>query len=159
MNAIRNAIRFTVNGIPQPKGSTRAFMRPGARFPIVTSDNPKVKAWQKVVGLGAAMARGAGVPPLQGPVELVVEFYLARPKYLAKRATPQHLTRPDVDKLTRAVGDALTGICWEDDGQVVRLVASKAYAEQGDQPRATITVRPVELALFQPITQQREAIQ
>lgn len=152
-------LRFTVIGIPQPKGSTRAFMRPGGRFPIVTSDNPKVKAWQKVVGLGAIAARGAGVKPADGAIELEVAFFLARPLRLAKKGTPPHLTRPDVDKLTRAVGDALTGICWHDDGQVVRLVASKAYAEQGDQPRATITVRPIELALFQALTQQTEAIQ
>lgn len=150
-------IRFQVLGVPQPKGSTRAFMRPGSKYPIVTSDNPKVKAWQKVVGLGATMARGAGVPPADGPIELIVEFYLARPKYLARRVTPHHLTRPDVDKLTRAVGDALTGICWKDDGQVIRVVASKQYAEQGDQPGARITVRPVELALFQPVTDVTEA--
>ena len=139
-------IRFTVIGTPQPKGSTRAFMRPGGRFPIVTSDNPKAKAWQKVVGLGAMAARGAGVTPADGPIELEVAFYLQRPQRLARKATPPHLSRPDTDKLTRAIGDAITGIYWKDDGQIVRIVASKAYAAAGEQPRATITVRPLAAA-------------
>ena len=36
-------LRFFVPGIPAPQGSMRAFMRPGARFPVVTADNPKTK--------------------------------------------------------------------------------------------------------------------
>lgn len=152
-------ISFTVIGTPQPKGSTRAFMRPGGRFPIVTSDNPKVKSWQKVVALGAIAARGAGVPVYLGAVQIDVMFYLQRPQRLARKATPVHIIRPDVDKLTRAIFDALIGICFEDDGQVVTVSASKAYAEAGAQPRATITVRPIDLALFTHHSERREAIQ
>lgn len=152
-------LKFTVFGTPQPKGSTRAFMRPGMRYPVVTNDNPKGKAWQKAVALGAIAARGAGKPVERGPIELAIEFYLPRPQRLARKATPPHLTRPDCDKLTRCVGDALTKICWHDDGQIVRIVATKAYAEAGEQPRATITVRAAELALFTSIPQMREAIQ
>lgn len=154
-------IRFTVIGVPQPKGSTRAFMRPGGRFPIVTSDNPKVKAWQKVVGLGAMAARGAGVPAWTGAVDLHVAFYLPRPQRLARKATPPHITRPDCDKLLRAILDSMIGICFADDGQVVSITATKAYAEAGDQPRATITVRPIEAVLFRSNTtiNGKEAIQ
>lgn len=153
-----NAIRFTVYGVPQPKGSTRAFMRPGMRFPVVTSDNPKVKAWQKVIGLGATQARGAGVKPATGPVWLELSFYLARPQRLARKATPAHVTRPDVDKLARAVLDAMKGICYLDDGQVGKVVMEKAYAEAGEQPRATITVRPIAVA-HDTLLSQAEAVQ
>lgn len=152
-------IRFTVFGTPQPKGSTRAFMRPGGRFPIVTSDNPKVKAWQKVVGLGAMAARGAGVEVWAGPVELRVEFFLPRPLRLARKATPPHTTRPDCDKLLRAILDSMIGIVFEDDGQVVAVTAAKSYAEAGGLPRATITIRAADLALFTHVPQGREAIQ
>jgi Holliday junction resolvase RusA-like endonuclease len=141
-------ITFTVYGLPQPKGSVRAFMRPGGRFPIMTSDNPKVKAWQKVVGLGAVAARGAGQEAELGPVELCVTFYLARPQRLARKATPAHLTKPDVDKLLRAILDSMIGICFRDDSQVVKVTATKAYAEADDRPRATITVQSVERATF-----------
>lgn len=141
-------ICFTVAGVPQPKGSARAFMRPGGRFPIVTSDNPKVKAWQRAIALGALAARGAGQTLERGAVELEIVFYLPRPQRLLRKITPPHLTRPDLDKCIRAVGDALTGVLWGDDGQVTRVVATKVYAEAGAQARATITVRSVESALF-----------
>lgn len=152
-------IKFTVMGVPQTKGSMRAFMPKGARFPVVTSTNPHGKAWEKTVALGAVHARGAGVPVYLGGVELELVFYLPRPQRLAKKATPLHTKRPDLDKYIRCIGDALTGICWEDDGQIVRIVASKTYAEAGAQPRATITVRPVALALFTHVPQHTEAIQ
>ncbi len=152
-------ICFTVVGTPQPKGSTRAFMRPGGRFPIVTSDNPKVKAWQRVVGLGAVAARGAGVPVEAGPVELLVSFFLPRPQRLARKATPPHITRPDTDKLLRAILDSMIGICFHDDGQVVSVSAHKHYAEAGEQPRATITVRSIHDGLFIHVPSISEAIQ
>lgn len=152
-------IRFTVFGVPQSKGSTRAFMRPGMRFPVVTSTNPKVKQWERVVALGGVQARGAGVLPASCAIDLEVEFFLPRPLKFAKRAAPPHITRPDTDKLLRAVGDALTGVLWEDDGQIVKLTATKAYAELGDTPKAVITVRPSDLALFRHIGPQLEAHQ
>lgn len=152
-----NPIKFSVIGVPQPKGSTRAFMPKGARFPVVTSDNPKVKQWQRVVALGGMAARGAGILPTSGAVELEVAFFLPRPIRLAKKATPHHLSRPDVDKLSRAVGDALTGILWDDDGQIVKLIATKAYAEAGTEPKAVVTVKPADLALFTNIGPRLEA--
>src|SRR6185369_17739711 len=42
-------IQFVVLGIAQPKGSARAFMPKGARFPVVTSDNRNLKAWERSV--------------------------------------------------------------------------------------------------------------
>lgn len=39
-----------------------------------------------------------------------------------------HSKKPDLDKLVRAVQDALTGIIYKDDGQVCRLTANKNYA-------------------------------
>lgn len=51
-------------------------------------------------------------------------------------ATPA--TRPpDLDKLTRAVLDALTGIVWVDDRQVVALHSTKV---QGATPGVDVTV-------------------
>lgn len=139
---------FTVYGIPQPKGSTRAFMRKGMRYPVVTSDNPRVKTWQRTIGLGAMAARGAGKRPAEGPVELNLIFALPRPQRLAKRNTPPHVTRPDIDKLARAVLDALKGIAFEDDGQVVRVVMAKRYHEADDRPHVHVLVTPEAPELF-----------
>jgi hypothetical protein len=45
--------------------------------------------------------------------------------------TPEHVVKPDLDKLVRAVGDALTGILYRDDAQIVSLNASKRFAGLG----------------------------
>ena len=84
------------------------------------------------------------------PVYLRLEFVLPRPKYhymrgkrgavriersacvpltpWAKDAFP--VGRPDVLKLARAVEDALTGILWSDDAQIVEEVLIKRYGER-----------------------------
>lgn len=51
-----------------------------------------------------------------------------------------HRRRPDLDKLTRGVLDALTGYAWIDDAQVCAIVASKSYAYDGQPPGCRIDV-------------------
>lgn len=59
-------------------------------------------------------------------VILDLSFYLARPKQLPKRITRPG-KKPDLDKLIRATLDSLTGTVFEDDSQVVRVLAEKFY--------------------------------
>jgi Holliday junction resolvase RusA-like endonuclease len=126
-------VRFEVHGLPQTKGSTRAFAR-GSGAPVVVSDNARLKQWEQAVGWSA---RAAGASMNEGAVAVDVIFYLPRAKH-TKEADALPTTRPDLDKLVRAVLDALTGICYADDGQVVHLTARKCYAL--DTPCALITV-------------------
>ena len=139
------SLTFTVYGVAQPKGSARAFVPKGWTRAVVTSANPKNKGWQQTVAEGASLALTStpGFGTLAGPVRLMVAFYLPRPKSLPKRVT-QHLKKPDLDKLTRSVKDALTKVVWSDDAQVVQLKATKAYAADGESPRAVIVVTPLE---------------
>ena len=118
-------VRFSVSGKPEPKGSTRIVPlrgRQGAR-PIITSDNPMLKSWQYAVRISA---RALGAQLFTGPVDVWLVFRLARPKSLPLRfAHP--VRKPDVDKLTRAVLDAITGVLLRDDAQVVELHARKVF--------------------------------
>jgi Holliday junction resolvase RusA-like endonuclease len=60
------------------------------------------------------------------PVSVRITFLMPRPKTV-KRHTPT--VPPDIDKLCRAVLDALTDVgVWVDDSQVVDLGATKIYA-------------------------------
>ena len=130
-------VSFEVVGIAQPKGSTKAFMPKGARFPIVTSDNPRVKDWQHAI---AAQAQTVGAGALfAGGVTLAVAFFLPRPVSLPRRVVA-HVRRPDLDKLIRAVSDALIGILYHDDSQVCEIRASKQYAIGIDAPRVLVTL-------------------
>jgi len=131
-------LAFTVWGIAQPKGSSRAFVPKGWTRAVVTAANPKTKSWQQLV---SAAALDAMVSPmlLDGPVSLSVSFYLPRPKSLRAKTKP-HVTKPDLDKLVRSVKDGLTQIVWHDDSQVVEVRAWKAYTPPSMPPHCLITV-------------------
>jgi crossover junction endodeoxyribonuclease RusA len=128
-------LHFVVAGVPQPQGSTRAFMRPGMRYPVVTSTTKGLHSWRHLIATEAARTGIA----LQGPIAMRAAFYLPRPKSLGKKTKP-HLTRPDLDKLVRSVGDALSGVCYRDDAQIVDLHVWKHYAGVGEPPRVEISL-------------------
>jgi crossover junction endodeoxyribonuclease RusA len=142
---MREPLAFTVYGEAQPQGSAKAFVPKGWKRPIITSDNPDLKSWRQLVAEAANRAL-AQLPAtdrdylLEG-VRLTIAFYLPRPKSLPKRVTA-HTKKPDIDKLVRAVADALTSIVFRDDSQVCELVTAKHYAAAGDIPRVEIRVEP-----------------
>jgi len=78
----------------------------------------------------------SGNPVWEGAVSLTVDFYFDRPK--AQKKAIYKTTKPDVDKLVRSIADALTGIVFGDDAQVVQMTCRKAY---GSPARAEIQVR------------------
>lgn len=142
-------LEFVVRGQAEPGGSKRALPaggRPGAR-PIVVDANPNLKRWQDVVAWEARQAIGEA-PLFEGPLLLRLRFYRSRPiaHYTSKgtlsatgRRHPYPATRPDLTKLIRAVEDALTGVVWRDDQQVVQQDAMKLY---GDPPRVELEIGP-----------------
>ena len=139
-----NAITFRVDGIPAPKGSTRAFVVRGRA--IVTEDNVRTRPWASLVRDAAREStRGTIAAPRGVPVRLMAIFDLPRPASLPKRVT-EATKKPDVDKLTRCAFDALTGVIWQDDSQVVELTAVKRYAVSPARPGVTITVEQARTA-------------
>ena len=126
---------FTVYGIARPKGSTRAFMRPGMKFPIITSANKSVKGWEE--SIRAALQQHAAGVFFTGPLNVYITFALPRPKSLPKALTA-HVKKPDVDKLARGSLDAMKGVLWDDDSQIDILLVKKVYC--ADQPHAVISV-------------------
>jgi Holliday junction resolvase RusA-like endonuclease len=132
------SLSFSVTGLPQPKGSAKAFLPKGWTRPVITSDNKGLKAWEQAVRYEAQRAAN-GLFFQDEPVGLAVYFHLPRPKSLPKKVHA-HTKRPDLDKLTRAVGDALTGVVWHDDSQLVQIEAMKGYSGD-DAPGCTVVVR------------------
>ena len=118
-------IYFVVMGLPATKGSTFSFRDRQGR--IRTKDDCRHgKTWARTVALVAQAADVVKAPKGTGVVlEALCEFI---PPARSPRATP--CVRPDVDKVGRALMDALKGIAYEDDGQVVDLHIRKTYATQ-----------------------------
>lgn len=135
-------ISFFVNGVPIPQGSMRAFSVGGkARM---KSDNKRTNPWRADVGAVAARVMD-GAPPLTGPVRVRVVFALPRPASVPKDRRGMPSVEPDLDKLGRAILDALTGVVYRDDGQVVQLLTGKHYVgdsaleHEASVPGAAIT--------------------
>lgn len=130
---------FVVFGAPQPKGSARAFVPKGWTRPVITSTNKSLKMWEQVV---RTAAQGHVSRVSHGAIALDVTFVLPRPKALGKTRTVAHMKRPDLDKLIRCA-DALSGVVFADDSQVVSITACKRYAGYAEPPHARIRVEEI----------------
>jgi crossover junction endodeoxyribonuclease RusA len=130
------SVNLLVIGTPVPQGSTRAFVVAGRA--VTTAANPRTRPWKAAVAAVAAEARPEDWPMLS-PIEVRARFAFTRPAahYGSGRnagrlrpSAPTHkVSVPDVDKLLRAVLDALTGVLFVDDRQVVAVDASKGFGE------------------------------
>lgn len=129
------SVSFDVLGVPAPQGSKRAFVV-GNRA-VVTEDSKRSAPWRDSVAAAGVAAMG-GLPALDGPLQVTIQFRMPRPRSV-KRLYPS--VKPDIDKLARAVLDGLTAAAViVDDSRVISLTAEKLYAEV---PGASIRVSEV----------------
>lgn len=91
----------------------------------------KTRKYEQAVQL---TARAQIKRALDGEIRLSIRFYLLRPKALRNKDL-RPTKRPDIDNLAKAVMDALNGIAYEDDKQVVELHLYKYYS---NEPRTEI---------------------
>ncbi len=137
-------IEFTAYGIAKPAGSKTAFAFKRANGSVGASVVDACKAtkpWQAVVSAAVMAADDRGLDPwerplLEGAIIASFRFYFPRPKshYNSKgelkSTAPAFVTKkPDVLKLARAVEDAMTGIVYRDDSQIVQEHLFKSYGE------------------------------
>jgi len=119
----------------------RAVIRRTRRGPLraqLLHDNPRTKTWQSLVRDEAAyaLARAGRSPvllPRPAAVRIVASFVVPCPQKLQRRADARPTSKKDdLDKLARTLFDALTGVVYDDDSQVVELHVSKRYPRGGD---------------------------
>lgn len=143
---------FVVWGKAVPRGSTKALPRgrrvihdvDGNRYRedkgsfIIDQESESLKSWMQQVKQTAISEWGIVRNRYSdGPFKIEIIFRLDRPKThfrsgrfsdSIKISAPKYpIVRPDIDKLTRAILDALTGIVYKDDSQVVELDVKKRY--------------------------------
>lgn len=133
-------IELWIAGLPAPQGSKRHV----GRGIMVESNEKTLRPWRSTIAFEAIRALEAFDPlgyPSRGPVRVTLGFSFPHPAghfrtgknagLLKPSAPAVKATRPDIDKLVRAVLDALTGLAFADDGQVVELLAFKAFGHAG----------------------------
>lgn len=125
-----------IPGKPAPQGSKRHV---GGGVMIESSK--AVKPWRQDVRQALLDEAGQPLTRFEGPVLVRADFVMPRPASTPKRVTPPAVKRPDLDKLVRAVLDAVgsAGV-WADDSHVVRVEASKRLAEIGETGGLHLTV-------------------
>ena len=134
-----STVCFTIPGKPVAKGRPRAAVVKGmARIytPKKTADYEAAARWAASVGM-----RGHDL--FTGPVTVRFRFYFpiakSWPKHRREEASAgrlPHTGKPDVDNCAKVL-DAMNGIVFADDSQVVRVEAEKLY---GDEPRTEVEV-------------------
>lgn len=122
-------IKINVPGVPVPQARPR-FTRGGYVY-----EPSKCKDYKAVVA-AAARAAMRGKTPITGPVYVYCDFVMPIPKGWSKakkedalNGAIQPLKRPDGDNLEKLIWDALTGIVWSDDAQIVQWAGAKWYGE------------------------------
>lgn len=130
-------IQFEINGIPI------AWKRPGRNNKTgAIYDQQKLQKDQLRWYLRSKFKE----QPIKSPVEVSLSFYLPMPKSASGprkkdmlHGVLHHMSRPDVDNLAKFYLDAMTGVIYEDDGQICKMKAEKLYATE---PYILIEITP-----------------
>lgn len=125
-------VTFFVPGMPVGKGRPRATNIGGkARMytPAKTASYESLVAW-------AAHDAMAGRAALDGPVVLELQVAMPVPSSWSRRARAAALAdlapptrKPDIDNVIKIICDAVNGIVWGDDVQVVDCQLTRRYRE------------------------------
>jgi Holliday junction resolvase RusA-like endonuclease len=162
--APERTIAFTVFGRPQQRGSKQAVLIPkrgggwveknGRPIVVAKDDNENSKEWMGQVRDAAHDAFQGEL--IRGPVRLTVRFYFKRIKghyRTGKRAAELrddapyfHASTPDLDKLTRALADSLTGVVLADDKQIAAYGEGYGKYWTTEAERAEVTIEQIDPA-------------
>ena len=127
-------IKVILEGVPVAKGRPRFTKRGFAYTPA------KTRSYEAALQL-VAKAAMVGKEPLEGPLKAVFLICVPIPKSYTKKKKMDALLndirpikKPDTDNFIKVI-DALNGVCFHDDSQIVDIIASKFYS---NNPRLEI---------------------
>src|SRR5512146_558422 len=139
-----DTITFTVLGDPKAQKRHRTFRHGGFLRQVDPSEPDKANFLAQV-------RQYAPAAPWTEPLFLHLAFVIARPKghYGSGRnaqvikpayAKAQPTGKPDIDNLVKLVQDALAGVFYRDDQQIVELHATKEYGPVPERPRTEVRI-------------------
>lgn len=130
--------RLSLDVTPTAKGRPR-FTRTGRSYtPKKTAD---AEALIKEI-VGYQWKEGQ----LEGALSVTIEFWMPIPKSWSEKKKREyegvpHISRPDLDNMTKLILDSLNEICWKDDSQIAELSLLKAYLAK---PGITISIQQMQ---------------
>ena len=121
-------IKFSIPGPPQGKGRPR-FTKSGHTYtPAKTSEYEKLVQAEYISQCAGQSLHGQ-------PVRISIDVFFEIPKNTSKKRRLEMLMmerptkKPDADNVIKIITDALNGIAYDDDRQIVALMLEKFYAE------------------------------
>lgn len=137
-------VAFTVPGEAVPWKAPRVVRR-GAHH-VAISPRAMKNAQATVQSFAWKAMQDAGAEPITGPVRLMIIVFKAKgmpTSVVGRTAAEMDALRPtkgwDASNVAKSTEDALSGICFIDDSQVVELHVEKRFSER---PRIEIVVQP-----------------
>ena len=125
-------VRFRVPGEPVGKARPRV-VRNGGFSRTFTPE--KTVVYENLVKV--EFQRQGGRMLKDGPVAVRIMAVYAIPKSVSKRKRKAMIAgyvrptkKPDADNVAKCICDALNGLAWKDDSQVVRLYVEKFFGEE-----------------------------
>ena len=118
---------FTILEEPQGKGRPRFTRRGHAYTPDKTRDYERFVAMQY---------HGA---KFEGALRVTIVAHFKKPM---RKVGGYPTKRPDADNIAKAILDALNGIAWKDDNQVVQLVVIKLWTTE--HPKTDVSIERID---------------
>jgi len=122
---------FTVEG--EPKGKGRPRFRRTKNF-VQTYTDAKTKSYEQQIKDAATRAMGES-EPLETPLSVFLYVRFSVPKSYSKQRTKDCLSgkekptkKPDIDNIAKSHLDAMNGIVYKDDVQVIFISVKKIYS-------------------------------
>lgn len=139
--------RYVIPGPAVPQGRPRLTTIHGHARAYTPAQTRKYQAYVRA----CVMEQGRPKEPLMGVLRVDTVEYRAMPKAFGKEKRARAMRgdirpgkRPDMDNIEKTIWDALTGLVWKDDAQVVDGTRSKFYS---DAPRVEVIVEEIEADL------------
>lgn len=136
-------VTVVLSGDPQGKGRPRAVVR--GKFATMYTP-AKTRTYEGMIRT-AAMDAMAGRDPISVPVEIELRAVFAVPPSWSQKKRAAAITgeirpakKPDIDNVIKAWTDAMNGVVFADDCQIVKGTFSKVY---GPAPLVAVTVKPL----------------
>lgn len=130
---------FTVYGQPIAKGRPRL-----GKWGTYTPE--KTINYENLVKM-SYLEEHKGKELLKGELSMIINFYFAIPKSTSKKNRKlmnegkiRHNKKPDIDNCIKSITDALNGIAYKDDSQIVQVKACKLYSEE---PKTEVVIESI----------------
>ena len=139
----KSRVLFEVLGKPQ--GKQRAKVSTFGGFARAYTPEQTVSYENRIILSYKQALNGGKTPFWETPVSVKIIAHHAIPKSFSKKKREGALagdirpqTKPDIDNVVKVVCDALNGVAYRDDTQVIRVQAEKIYS---DEPKLVIAIR------------------